>query len=204
MLLLMQLFLVDQRTRKGDQIFLTDIPEILSQLRKVLRMKKGDVFWLQQKTGASARYQIQICERTDTSLSGKLIQTQTAPPSCPAVEMLIALPNKREKAEWVTQKLTEIGIKKLFFWPAERSVIKVWNAHKAQRLRKIAQEALEQSRGWELPQIAFLSVQDLSCLESSSVFFFDQDEKASCSALTLSPQVFSAQQGVRGIIGPEG
>lgn len=39
------------------------------------------------------------------------------------------------------------------FWVSERSVIKVWNEKKEERLRKIAKEAVEQSRGWKIPKI---------------------------------------------------
>ena len=60
--------------------------------------------------------------------------------------MLIAMPNKREKSELIVQKLTEIGIQNIYFWPSERSVIRQWNEKKAERLDKISHEALEQSR----------------------------------------------------------
>ncbi|MBO4516461.1 RNA methyltransferase [bacterium] len=54
--------------------------------------------------------------------------------------------NKRDKIELIVQKLSEIGIKHIYFWPSERSVIKEWNEKKAERLNKIAKEAIEQSR----------------------------------------------------------
>jgi 16S rRNA (uracil1498-N3)-methyltransferase len=60
--------------------------------------------------------------------------------------MLIALPNKREKVEFIVQKLSEIGIDKILFRATERSVITQWNERKANRLYKIAKEAVEQSR----------------------------------------------------------
>jgi len=56
------------------------------------------------------------------------------------------MPNKREKAELIVQKLSEIGVDEIAFWPAERSVIKQRNEKKADRLHKIAKEAVEQSR----------------------------------------------------------
>ena len=60
--------------------------------------------------------------------------------------MLIAMPNKREKAELIVQKLTEIGVQNIYFWSSERSVIRQWNEKKSERLDKISHEALEQSR----------------------------------------------------------
>jgi 16S rRNA (uracil1498-N3)-methyltransferase len=68
--------------------------------------------------------------------------------------MLIAMPNKREKAELIVQKLSEIGVSEIVFRPAERSVITQWNEKKADRLQKIAKEAVEQSRGVSIPKIS--------------------------------------------------
>jgi RsmE family RNA methyltransferase len=64
----------------------------------------------------------------------------------PTTTMLIAMPNKWEKVELIVQKLCEIGIDNIIFRPAERSVIKVWNEKKEERLGKISKEAVEQSR----------------------------------------------------------
>jgi 16S rRNA (uracil1498-N3)-methyltransferase len=55
------------------------------------------------------------------------------------------MPNKRDKAEMIVQKLTEIGINFIVFWPSERSVIRDINTSKMERLEKISKEAVEQS-----------------------------------------------------------
>jgi RsmE family RNA methyltransferase len=60
--------------------------------------------------------------------------------------MLIAMPNKREKAELIMQKLTEIGVNNIYFWVSEHSIIRQRNDKKAKRLDKISHEAVEQSR----------------------------------------------------------
>ena len=67
--------------------------------------------------------------------------------------MLIAMPNKREKAELIVQKLAEIGVDEILFRPAGNSVIKQRNEKKAERLMKITREAVEQSRGVCIPKI---------------------------------------------------
>jgi RsmE family RNA methyltransferase len=71
--------------------------------------------------------------------------------------MLIAMPNKREKAELIVQKLTEIWIQNINFRVSEHSVIRQWNEKKAERLDKISREAVEQSRWIQLPGIKFLN-----------------------------------------------
>ena len=45
----------------------------------------------------------------------------------------------------------------MFLWASERSVVKSFSANKQERLHKIMQEALEQSRGWEMPKIQFIT-----------------------------------------------
>jgi len=42
-----QLFIVSELHRKGNQLFLPNVPELLAQLRKVLRAKIGDSFFVQ-------------------------------------------------------------------------------------------------------------------------------------------------------------
>ena len=56
------------------------------------------------------------------------------------------MPNKREKAELIAQKLTEIGVKNIYFRVSEHSIIRQRNEKKAERLHKISHEAVEQSR----------------------------------------------------------
>jgi 16S rRNA (uracil1498-N3)-methyltransferase len=87
--------------------------------------------------------------------------------------MLVAMPNKREKAELIVQKLCEIGVDTIIFRPSERSVVKVWNPNKEERLLKISKEAVEQSRGWKLPTVTFMS--DIhERLQNNKLIVFDK------------------------------
>lgn len=70
--------------------------------------------------------------------------------------MAIALPNRREKAELITQKLTEIGVSHIVFRPASRSVLKSTPDKKQNRIKQIALEASEQSFRTTLPTLTFL------------------------------------------------
>ena len=60
--------------------------------------------------------------------------------------MIIAMPNKWDKAELIVQKLAECGLSQIVFWPSERSIIRERNPKKSERLDKIIKEAVEQSR----------------------------------------------------------
>ena len=63
-----------------------------------------------------------------------------------SVTMCVALPNKMDKAELIVQKLSEIGIRRIVFRPAARSVLRELAPKKLERLDLIAREAVEQSR----------------------------------------------------------
>ena len=155
----MQLFHIDaDKVRvKWNNLELYSVPELLSQLRKVLRMKKWDKIWIQFSDSKwTTRYELSIQNWTDKDLSGEIISSQTFSFPEKNISMLIAMPNKREKAELIVQKLTEIWIQNINFRVSEHSIIRQWNEKKAERLDKISHEAVEQSRWTQLPEIRFL------------------------------------------------
>ena len=199
----MQLFLVDQLVVKGNQIFLSDVPDLLSQLRKVLRMKIGDEIFVQKKEKAEVRYHVQIGERSDTRLEGNILEEMLPPAKTTReISMLVAMPNKWEKAELIAQKLTEIGISHLLFRPAERSIITGRNPHKHQRLLKIAKEAVEQSWWWKFPEISYVEPERIpSLIADKEIVIFDKKEDSKSCACDADSQVTRASVGV---IGPEG
>lgn len=166
----MQLFLTDFNT-KWSTITIRN-REILNQIRKVLRMKKWDHIFVQY---GNARHEVEIQDRDTDTLQGDIINTIGY--SRPKNEkwIAIAMPNKREKIELIVQKLTEIWIKKIYFWPSERSIIRTRNDKKIQRINSIAREALEQSWWRYLPDIYFYdSISDI--ITWKQVFVFDKSE----------------------------
>ncbi len=74
----------------------------------------------------------------------------------PAVTVAFALV-KGERPEWVTQKLTELGVDTIVPFTAARSVVR-WDDRKAaanrDRLERVAREAAMQSRRCWLPEVA--------------------------------------------------
>ncbi len=66
-----------------------------------------------------------------------------------------AYPNKLSKFEYIVQKCTEVGYKKIVFFESERSQKLVLSENKKERLRKIAIEATEQCWGNIIPEIKF-------------------------------------------------
>ena len=155
----MQLFHIDtDKVRvKWNNIELFSVPELLSQLRKVLRIKKWDKICVQYSDNVwTTRHELLIQDWTDKDLIGEIISSQTFSFPKKNVSILIAMPNKREKAELIVQKLTEIGVKNIYFRVSEHSIIRQRNEKKAERLDKISHEAVEQSRWIQIPEIKFL------------------------------------------------
>ena len=155
----MQLFHIDadKVSVKWNNIELFSVPELLSQLRKVLRIKKWDKICVQYSSKEwTTRYELSIQDWTDKDLSGEIISNQIFFFSEKNVSMLIAMPNKRGKAELIVQKLTELWVDNIYFRVSEHSIIRQRNDKKAERLDKISYEAVEQSRWIQLPKIKFL------------------------------------------------
>ena len=155
----MQLFHIDANKIhiKWDNLEVFPVPELISQIRKVLRIKKWDKICIQYSNNEwTTRHELSIQDWTDKDLTGEIISSQTFSFPEKNISMLIAMPNKREKAELITQKLTEIWVEEIYFWISEHSIIRQRNEKKAERLDKISHEAVEQSRWIQLPEIKFL------------------------------------------------
>jgi len=158
----MQLFHIDSdKIRvKWNDIEIFSVPELLSQLRKVLRIKKWDKICIQYSdNNQTTRYELSIQDWTDKDLVGEIISSQIFSFPEKNVSMLIAMPNKREKAELIVQKLTEIWVQNIYFRVSEHSIIRQRNEKKSERLDKISHEALEQSRWIQIPEIRFLETE---------------------------------------------
>ena len=186
---------------KWNNIELFSIPELLSQLRKVLRIKKWDKICIQFSDNKwTTRCELSIQDRTDKDLTGEIISNQTFSFPEKNISMLIAMPNKREKAELITQKLTEIWVENIYFWVSEHSIIRQRNEKKAERLDKISHEAVEQSRWIQLPEIKFLkSEKELKDFMSWKNVIIANMNWLSCWELTLNES-----NDLCGIMWPEG
>ena len=158
----MQLFHIDADKIhiKWNNLEIFPVPELISQLRKVLRIQKWDKISIQTSEWyKTTRYELLILNRTDQKLFTEVLIIKEFEQKN-KISMFIAMPNKREKAELIVQKLTEIWVSNIYFWVSEHSIIRQRNEKKAERLTKISKEAVEQSWGIQLPEIIFLDSDD--------------------------------------------
>ncbi len=148
----MQLFISSVNIRQGLHIRILE-DRIIFQCTKVLRYNVGDRFYLQD---ANRRYELVIISMTKQFLETEILQEMNIYHTTTTLAMLVALPNKREKAELIVQKLAEIWVDRIFFRPAKKSQLRDMPEKKKQRLEIIALEASEQSRSQKVPEIKFI------------------------------------------------
>ncbi len=115
---------------------------------RVLRVRDGDVVTV---TDGAGRW-VPCRALGDVLATDGEVRSEPAPDR---VTIGCAIP-KRDRPEWIVQKLTEMGVARIVLLHAERSVVR-WDegraAKHAVKLGKVAVEALQQSRGVWLPAV---------------------------------------------------
>jgi 16S rRNA (uracil1498-N3)-methyltransferase len=118
-------------------------------LFRVLRIKEGE-----SVTVSDGRGGWQATEVVGQAL--RPVGEPTFEPTVPALTIASAIP-KGDRAEWMVQKLTEIGAAEIVLLHCERSVVR-WERDRAERplarLRRVAREAAMQSRRVWLPTVS--------------------------------------------------
>lgn len=118
-------------------------------LFRVLRVRDGDVVTVTDGRGGWRE-----CRAADWALFADR-EPHAVPEPRPVCTVAFAIP-KADRPEWIVQKLTEMGVTGIVLLHAQRSVVR-WEGDRADRhvakLRRVAVEALEQSRGVWLPDI---------------------------------------------------
>ena len=157
-------------------------------LERVLRLRPGELVVAADGRGAwtPCRY-----------LGGRRLEPEAAVRHEPAPERPVTVafvPVKGERAEWVVQKLTELGVDRIVVVAAARSVVR-WSGDlertALERLRRVAAEAAAQSRRTWLPEVE--GVLPLAALA----------DRGLCLAEPGAPPLDAA--GCRGVaVGPEG
>lgn len=187
----MQLFITEFK-KTWKQINL-DNKEILDQMRKVLRMKIWDKFFVQND---KQRHEIEIIDRNKTAITWNILKTEINELWTINYELwiIVSMSNRWSKMELIVQKLSEIWIKNIYIRPSERSIIKDANEKKMERINKISKEAVEQSRWRELPKIEFIN--DISkIIQDKKVIIFDKNQRCNVASIQRWNAIW--------IIGPE-
>jgi 16S rRNA (uracil1498-N3)-methyltransferase len=119
-------------------------------VRRVLRVRDGEVVTV---TDGAGRWRRCVMSPDGLEPSGDIVSVDRRP--CPTT--IAVAPPKGERLDWLVQKCAEIGVDRVVLVSAERSVVR-WDAERAarqlDRLRRIAAEAVLQSRRVWMPELA--------------------------------------------------
>jgi 16S rRNA (uracil1498-N3)-methyltransferase len=195
----MQLFISPSYHKQNTTIIIHD-ERIIHQCFHVLRYKPWQILQLQDNW---IRYTLSITHISKKEIQTTIYKEETiVSPSIttvsPSITIACALPNRRDKAELIVQKLTEIGIENIILRKAERSILRDMPNKKLQRLQSIACEATEQSFGRTVPTITYLdNLFESTILSSGQIVLFHQDW-IPANQLKISNSKF-----ITSIVGPE-
>lgn len=133
-----QRFIIDGELKPGS-LRVSD-KSVAHQLKTVLRLRSGDRVVLANGQGVEAEATLVEFENGAALFAvGRVMQNSAEPER--AVVLYCAI-LKRENFEWVVQKATEVGVREIVPMLTKRTVKMGLNI---ERLKKIAQEAAEQS-----------------------------------------------------------
>ena len=143
----------DDLRRSSAHVLVDRLPDLLvldddteHHLRRVLRLGSGEQVSATDGAGGLRMYEAQVG-------SSSLDLVATAPrsdhPRSPSLRTVATAIPKGDRVDWLVQKTTELGIDRIVFLHAERSVVR-WKPERAAkqlvRLQRIADEAVRQSR----------------------------------------------------------
>ncbi len=118
------------------------------RVRRVLRCRPGDRISV---TDGQGRWRWCVIGESGLEPDSPIHQVDTPAP----VTIGVAIP-KKDRPEWIVQKLTELGVSRIVFLATERSVV-TWSPERAARhlarLERVAIEAVQQSRRVWCPTI---------------------------------------------------
>jgi 16S rRNA (uracil1498-N3)-methyltransferase len=176
-------------------------------LRDVLRLKVGDVVEVFDDQGAVAEADIIRCGTGGIAVAVAQVRSSDATGAeAPTIEIVVAsaLP-KGERADWMIEKLSELGVSRFIPLAAARSVVLPEGKNKRDRWTRIATEAARQSRRKGVMSIEPLMKLDhlIETLGSTSIILSTAPDAAPILDVIQSSIVHSPSS-LTLLIGPEG
>ena len=158
-------------------------------LFRVLRVRDGEIVTV---TDGAGRWRVtEVVGRALRPVGDAIVE-----PEQPGLTIASAIP-KGDRAEWMVQKLTEIGVAEIIFLHCARSVVR-WEGERGERQlersRRVAREAAMQSRRVWLPRL--VGPETFASIVRRSGVVLAEPSGESPSTLTSVPTTV--------VIGPEG
>lgn len=116
------------------------------------------------------------------------------------INLFSSIPNKLEKIEFIAQKWTEVWVSNFYFFKSQRSQKIFLNENKVDRIKKIIQEASEQSNRNKIPNFQIIEKIDFEKLKKEkNIFLHTKDE----NSIKLSEIKVKSWEKINIFIGPE-
>lgn len=202
----MRRFFIAPQAIQGDQIVFEDA--LAHHMNHVLRLAIGEE--VTACTGDGKIYIVTLEEMTKDYVKGSIkeclehSQETTIP-----ITLYQGMP-KGDKLEWIIQKCTELGISAIVPVETSRSVVHLDHKKaekKLERWQKIAQEASQQSKRVQIPQVgpylqwsAFL--QQLDTEKGLKILLWEEEQQQGLKAVLQ--QWSEVPEEIAVIVGPEG
>lgn len=191
---------------KSDELVLTN--EDFHHAIKVMRLAVGDrVELVKPSKEVVVAKAMQI---TDGSVDFEFQQTVDASVELPIDVTIASALSKKDKADWIVQKGTEMGATGFIFFNSDFSIAK-WDrkkqAKKIERLEKIAKGAAEQSHRTVIPTVAYVNKIDNLFQQSYDIQIVAYEESAKqgeVSQLKKSFDLIEPNQTMVAVFGSEG
>lgn len=172
--------------------------------RKVLRLREGDLVTVVDQSKELA-YEARIL-KTAKLIEVEIISKRNEQPYKSPVKTLACALLKSDHNDLVAEKATELGVENIYFFAAERSVLKIKDSNKAhkklERWRNIAKSSARQSIKLFCPEVElFSSLPELLSSLGDSALLYGSLENDSQKLIEISSKT-SFPCCV--LIGPEG
>jgi 16S rRNA (uracil1498-N3)-methyltransferase len=170
-------------------------------LTRALRVEPGQRFEISDN---SVAYLAEIAEARGERVVFRLIET-VAPIEFPLRITLFASLFKFDRFEWLVEKATELGVERIVPVDASRTEKGLFEASqkRAERWRRIAREASQQSRRTRMPEIAAGVKLDRAIAEPAEHRFFLEEIEAE-PLLRGLPRTRTTGASAALLLGPEG
>ncbi len=182
-------------------LVLEELP-VAKQLIQVLRIKPGETIILFDQK--QMEYEVRIEKIGTKSLDVTLLCSSLGNREPPIHVTLYQALLKKDKWEWLLQKVTELGVSEIVPLMTEHCIADKISESKRERYEKILIEATEQCGGCKIPKLAELqtfeqALQNIRKTKSPPAFLLHTD-------LSAKPLVTSAinHNELSLLIGPEG
>ncbi|MBU4310964.1 16S rRNA (uracil(1498)-N(3))-methyltransferase [bacterium] len=203
----MRRFFIEEKDIKENQVTIKG--DEARHIAQVLRLEEKDK--IKVFTGGGREYLTEIIQVNKKEVIGRILEESrldTEPPI--EITLLQGLP-KSDKMDFIVQKVTELGVKRIIPVITQRTVVKL-NEEKARarrnRWQRIALEAAKQSGRAIVPEvrevIPFIQALDNLNRESLNLIPWEEETSTSLKEVLKRSRIQDPGSKITVFIGPEG